>query len=456
MPVTFTVANNAARRWQFPKATTAEQLFEGVSYKDYNRSKRIIQSSFDQQMLHDQHISSCKNSLVESVHFAYSNHHHLILRPEDVWLTILSQLAFFINAHADELQSFMVSHRGQEQLEVISNASSTEDADFGAMVVHMTELMKKRIVDPELQSWILPDFSTTTVSDHVVAATLMMGGFQKYFSYRMTLRCGIPSVTLLGEKEDWEQLLHKLDRVPQLGIEPIKFATLVRPVLEGFIASFKDPTSSEVVSFWSKCTHETGGSGPHYLSGWITAFCFWNEEGQSLYHGHPTDRTSWRESADYQMGCELDGTLFHRVDTNDIPCGMVSVPVKLNDNTNIYNVNIMAGMVGGKATSSGQMSDGADDDINQRSLPRRPNEELLPHENTSTVPPEQAVLDSIQPVSGWWIYEPEDSGMEEARKAEKKAVDDEVVALGNVAQLDINGRLRLLDLWGRSEELAVF
>ena len=39
---------------------------------------------------------------------------------------------------------------------------------------------------------------------------------------------------------------------------------------------------------------------------------------------------------------------------------------------------------------------------------------------------------------------------------EKKAVDDEVVALGNVAQLDINGRLRLLDLWGRSEELAVF
>lgn len=199
-----------------------------------------------------------------------------------MWLTILSQLAFFINAHADELQSFFVSHRGQEQLEVISNASSTEDADFGAMVVHMTELMKKRIVDPELQSWILPDFSTTTVSDHVVAATLMMGGFQKYFSYRMTLRCGIPSVTLLGEKEDWEQLLHKLDRVPQLGIEPIKFATLVRPVLEGFIASFKDPTSSEVVSFWSKCTHETGGSGPHYLSGWITAFCFWNEEGQSL------------------------------------------------------------------------------------------------------------------------------------------------------------------------------
>lgn len=435
MPVTFTVADHLARRWQAPKVTTAEAVFEGSCHNEYNRSKCIIRSSFDQQMLDEQHINPCGNGLVNTVHAAYSYHHHLSLRPEDVWFSILSQLAFFINAHAEELRSFFVPHQGQEHLDVISNASNTDDADLGAMVVHMTELIKKRVVDPDLQSWILPAFSTTTESDNVVAAALMMGGLQKYFSYRMVLRCGIPSVTLLGEKEDWEQLVHKLDKIPQLGREPTIFATLLQPVLDGFVASFNDPSSSEVVDFWSRCTHETGGSGPHYLSGWITAFCFWDEKGRSLYHENTTDRDSWDDSPDYEMGCELDGVLFHCVDTNDIPCTMVSVPVKINDN---LDAKIMAGIAGTKVTSSGQMIDGTDDD------------------DIDHILPEQAVLDSIQPASGWWIYEPEGPGMEEARAEEKKTVDEELAVLRNSHHLDHEGWCRMMDLWDRSYELEVF
>ena len=67
----------------------------------------------------------------------------------------------------------------------------------------MGRLLEKNIVDPELREWIIPDFSTTTRDDRVVASVLMMGTLQKYFSYTLSIVCGLPSVTLLGTEEDW-------------------------------------------------------------------------------------------------------------------------------------------------------------------------------------------------------------------------------------------------------------
>ena len=40
---------------------------------------------------------------------------------------------------------------------------------------------------------------------------LMMGALQEYFEDELTLRCGLPSVTLLGCKDDWERIARRLD-----------------------------------------------------------------------------------------------------------------------------------------------------------------------------------------------------------------------------------------------------
>lgn len=105
------------------------------------------------------------------------------------------------------------------------------------MGVRMTDIFEKNVVDPELRTWTMPSFSTTTDSDKVVAATLMMDSLQKYFSYKMSLCCGISSVTLLGNREDWEQLVTKLDKIPTLGKEPTTLACLLRPVFQRFVAT---------------------------------------------------------------------------------------------------------------------------------------------------------------------------------------------------------------------------
>lgn len=416
--------------------------------------QRVIQSSFKQQ-LQENHISPDKHGFVSAVYHAYSHHHHLTLRPEDVWFSILSQLTFFITAHAEELRSFFVAHEGKKELQV-ATGGTMDTVDFGPLAMEMTKLIEKNVVDPELRTWIMPEFSTTTDSDRVVAAILMMGAMQKYFSYTIALLCGIPSVTLLGEKEDWVQMAGKLDKITQLGDEPATFVRLLKPVLQRFIMSFDDPTSPEMVDFWSRCANKhSGGSGPTYLSGWITAFCFWDAEGRLLYQD-PMNPAIPEDFIHSNAGCELDGIQYHRIDSDDIPYGFASVPVTVNDNGITHNTKMMAGMVGIQATSTGQMLDGNYEHDDRKVVTSAFGSEFsgfVPKPHAPSHQSEEPGLDSIQPVSGWWMYETESPEAEQEREAEKTAIDKELSSLDFG---DSTNNIRVDQLLFRSAELQQY
>ncbi|PLB36002.1 DUF4419 domain-containing protein [Aspergillus candidus] len=445
MPVTLTTAEHSPRRWKATKVSSAEELLKGSSPKNYRRSRKLIQNSFSQSLLDTSHVSASNHGFVWAVFHAYSDHHHLTLRPEDVWFSILTQLGFFVNAHAEELRSFFVAHEGQKELKVY-DVGTVETVDFGRMALYMTSLIEKNVVDEDLRNWIMPDFSTTTESDKVVGAILMMGALQKYFSYTMSTLCGIPSVTLLGEREDWARMVTKLDKLRQLGDEPARFAQLLRPVLNHFVASFDRPDAPDVLTFWSKCAHEESmGSGPDYLTGWITVFCFWDEDGK-LLHRENIHSSSSREFESGETEFGLDDALSRHVDTGDVPSGHASVPVTVDDNGTVYDTVMLAGLVGIEATSSGAMLDGTNNHAHSgvylETRPYHP-----------SAPTERADLNSIQPLSGWWMYEKERAEDAENRTREVQKIDNEISALD---PRDDTSRRERLRLYTRLEELRAF
>ncbi|KAJ6179402.1 hypothetical protein N7519_009863 [Penicillium mononematosum] len=229
-----------------------------------------------------------------------------------------------------------------------------DTVDFGELALEMTKLMEEHVMDPDLRSWIMPAFSTTTASDEAVAAIVMMGSMQKYFKYQFTLRCGIPSVTLLGEREYWALMVTKLARLAQLGDEPARFAQLLRPVLNNFVASFDNPGASDVLSFWSKCADRRGGgSGPTYLTGWISVFCFWGEDGKLLYPEQilPICSQGFQER-ETEFG--LDQALLRCIDTEKVPLGYVSVPVIVDNLGHVFDAVMVAGMIGIQAIPTGE------------------------------------------------------------------------------------------------------
>ncbi|KAL8874917.1 MAG: hypothetical protein Q9198_006658 [Flavoplaca austrocitrina] len=280
--------------------------------------------SFDPQTV--EAIGASSNGFVKGAIRAYSDHHHLRIRPEDVWFAILSQLSLYINAHAEEFRGKFVPHEGKKELE-LEYDGTRYTVDFGGIAKDIGEFIEQNVVDAELREWMMPAFTTTTQTDVVVASVLLMGLTQKYFDFKIKLRCGLPS--------------KRIEKLKEYGEEPMEFYKLLRPVISRFVQSFDNPASTETINFWQRIAHHIPGeSGPDYYSGWITAFCFWGAEGKTL----------WKPQSNFRYmnvpKLELDDVAYHVLEADDIPSGYTSVPVKVDDSGYVFMAKMIAGSVG--------------------------------------------------------------------------------------------------------------
>ena len=362
MPVTIKPAAHGAKILsREEQAEDSRDLLNRACWKESKKCVELLQSSFDSNL--SAAVRPSPNGFVHGSILAYSQHHHLQIRPEDVWFAIISQIGFYINCHAEDLRGMFVAHEGKKELEVKFHMGDRYTVDFGVFAQKMSNLIDENVLDPGLREWVLPAFSTTTEHDNIVASILLMGVTQKYFDFKCSMVCGLPSVTLLGQNSDWQLIYSRLDKFETFGTEPSQFCKLLRPVISHFVKSFDEPTSDDTISFWQRIAHHHENfSGPSYYSGWITAFCFWREDGHSLYES--------------TGGLELDGVTYHRVESNEVPPGYSSVPVKVDDNGDVFDSTMVAGSVGINCTSSGDEMDGG-----------------------------LVELDTVRAETGWWMFE---------------------------------------------------
>ena len=357
-------------------AEGSRDLLDGACSKESAKCVELLQSSFDSKL--DAAVKPSANGFLHGAMLAYNEHHHLKIRPEDVWFAIISQLSFYINGHAEELRGIFVAHTGKKEL-TVDLGGDRYSVDFGAFAQRVSHLIEENVLDSELREWVMPAFSTSTQHDNVVAAILLMGVTQKYFSFTARMLCGLPSVTLLGQKKDWQLIYSRLDKLETFGAEPSQFCKLLRPVIPRFIGSFDEPTSNETISFWQHIAHVYWmGSATKYYSGWITAFCFWREDGQCLYKVPGSEDFLENEMLPL---LKLDGVSYHRIDSDEVPPGYSSVPVKVNDNGDEFDAMMVAGSVGINCTSRG-------DELDEGSVE----------------------LDTVSAGTGWWIFESQGTG----------------------------------------------
>ncbi|KAK7032431.1 hypothetical protein VNI00_013179 [Paramarasmius palmivorus] len=385
MPVSFYPAKHPAKPFSeqqqsFINQATPLSILKKACNDQYEKSGEILQSSFRD----GEPILARSNGFVNALSDAYNQHRAISIRPDDVWIAILTQFNFFVNANAERLRAQFVAHEGQKELKVVA-MGNRYTVDFGYLARLMTDEIRKNVKEPALCDWILPNFSTTTFNDTVVSSVVMMATLQKYFAYTMMLMCGIPKVTLEGEKADWEKLLARIDKLKEYGEETTRWEKLLRPVLSRFVYAFDAPDSQENLDFWQRVAHYSGGgSGPTYVSGWMTAFCVFDVDGQWIGNRPdtkiPAPGTALEDSRAFsfevqQSNLVLDGAHYHVLDSKDIPVAYASVPVKLDDNGEILDTIMVAGMIGVRVGDSEDLSLGGD-----------------------------GRYDTIQPVPGWWIF----------------------------------------------------
>ncbi|KAJ7510698.1 hypothetical protein B0H11DRAFT_2402119 [Mycena galericulata] len=203
MPVSFKVAQHPANSVNLPQSygLTPGELLAKACQHQYKSAGKVLGSSFATELRTESTKSSLNRRLSRLNPFAKQSkpkHHNLVVRPDDVWIAILAQFNFYVNAHAANF----VAHDGKQQLK-IQTQQPREAMDFAALSRQMVGLLATAVVDPTLRAWVMPDFSTTTLKDQTVGAIVMMSTLKAYFEYIFeAIACGIPRVTIDGTKAD--------------------------------------------------------------------------------------------------------------------------------------------------------------------------------------------------------------------------------------------------------------
>ncbi|KAE9375114.1 hypothetical protein N431DRAFT_530964 [Stipitochalara longipes BDJ] len=311
------------------------------------------------------------NAFVIGIFRAFQQDLHLVLRPDDVWLAILTQFNFYVNGHAEEMRHLFVAHEGKKELSITTDYALLSEGTMSNFVLKMTCLIEEEVVDKKLRKWIMPDFSTTTGTDSAAASIVMMGTMQRYFDYFIKRGCGFPSVTLLGQKKDWKEILKRVGELGRYGKETKDWSALLKPVIKNMVKSFETPKASEIKDFWLKACHQKGqdGSGADVetISGWLTAFCFWDEKGKRIENADIEGQNSQTPYSERRL--MLDDVAFPLICPRDIPAGLVSVPLKVIDLVlgTEQMTTMTAGLVGMMATKKARRDEGKDNRFQPRS-----------------------------------------------------------------------------------------
>ncbi|KAG6041168.1 hypothetical protein E4U41_005806 [Claviceps citrina] len=297
----------------------------------------------DEQVLESVYPSS--DSFVRGAITAWANHQSLVLRPDVIWFEILAQLNFYMTKNAESTRHLFVDFKGKEEITV-------QDISWENVIASFGKAIQKRVKTNWLLDWVTPGFSTSTQNDNMTATVLMMGLMQHYFEFAGEIICGIPSVTLLGRRDDWVKLYKKLDRLKEWGTEPTQYANNLKPILSRFVQTWDEPDSPATKSFWEQIVRANrllscGGPTRYDVSGWITGFMHWREDGtlKSPYGAVVGDGDT-----------KLDGVSYERVRVDRIPVGYAKAPLKMLNfphsgvDTMAY---VLAGNIGIKRTVKG-------------------------------------------------------------------------------------------------------
>lgn len=153
MPVTIKTADHEAQLTEYMRtSSSSSEILNGAHSQKHGE---LLQSSFDENKLPPS-ISADRNGFVHSVAKAYNNHHHLVIRPDDIWLAITTQFSAYVNAHAEELRHTFVEHKGKKELTIAYAGCNRYTVDWSDFTQKIVKLIEENILDPELREWILP------------------------------------------------------------------------------------------------------------------------------------------------------------------------------------------------------------------------------------------------------------------------------------------------------------
>lgn len=265
-----------------------------------------------------------QDSVVRGAIDAGANNQHLVLRPDDVWFTILTQLSYYVVKNRKNLEGKWEDLPGKIPPRILGWGFLNFGSDFWPIY-----LFQKRDKTNWLLDWVKPNFKslpnrtmgTQQAGNDMMATAIFMAKSVPSFEPMAPFPCrnGIPSITLLGSQSDWMALASKLTQMETgaLGIEPRLYAGNLRPILSRFIATFDRPNDPAIRLFWNDIVTLTVRQPlcqqTNVVTGWINGLHFWDGAGNVLLTSQLLEAQGINSTA------HLDTVIYPARRTQDLP-----------------------------------------------------------------------------------------------------------------------------------------
>ncbi|MBQ0018973.1 MAG: DUF4419 domain-containing protein [Bacteroidales bacterium] len=241
----------------------------------------LVASSFER----DSMLYCTSDVLYNTMVRCFAEHRPLVLSPDMVWLVIAQNFSYYVNEHADELRSKLVSHDGKISLVV----NSQEDLvgghpDWSAIMTDFERQIAQHS-KADICHTITADFTTTGPTERIASQITLMDAMKSYFEYIVhTLACGIPTITLQGTPQDWQKVHDKAMALKKYGMG--WWTKDLDPILKEFVRASQGKPNQ---AFWKDMVMKDtplrlrGGGcsfeGPTELDGWFLKLFPYDKDG---------------------------------------------------------------------------------------------------------------------------------------------------------------------------------
>lgn len=325
------------------KERPAEKILKGLMNKDAdNRFAQIengqagkpvlLSSSLEKEA---QLIPSHTHSLIGAVYQSYAGHRPLVLSPDMIWLCIAQGFSLHVKENSEDLRHLFVDHEGQVNLDIERESYHPKERAFWEGIFPDFSKAIAKNTKKDVWKLVAPKFSTTTSVEKAAFEVTLMDAMSPYFTYSVSITCGIPSITLEGNYEDWLAIENRIKQLKEYGLD------WWSDDLETMIKEFKLASQGKVNKrFWKDIfvVHQRNimcGTEP-YFQGWIFNLFpyFKKKSGKKVtYYQNPLviGKKSKKKSV---------------MDLEVLPSGMSRAKVLLNDNGAMTMLHFNAGFVG--------------------------------------------------------------------------------------------------------------
>lgn len=302
----------------------ADSLLKTYPVKDMMELKIEKKISF----LPDEHknerlIYTRDNGFIETLQYCYDEHRPLKLSPDHIWTLICQATSIHINQHYDSLKNIIFTDEKKEEL-IIRNDSLENNARYWGTLIKDFCNETKNHTRNDLYDFFVPNFSTTTPVQTTVYQITLLESYKKKFSYVGETGCGIPQITIMGNKEDWIWIFDHLSDLDKLGLT--WWGKELRPIIKEFINVFDDKIN---VSFWDSIYKDAAEYGAFYISGWIIKFFPYLPTTGEDFLGYTSEGKGKYELV-YRLNPYLHGNDYKlsTLGTESFPSGLSQIDIK--------------------------------------------------------------------------------------------------------------------------------